>query len=82
MLRNGAANPEELIDRAIDTNDKIVSIDCQCCGKTFYVLESDLYIENVVRGENEPQLDNRLKLQHLPKCPHCGYCSKLTGNLF
>ena len=70
------------MEEARKTGDRIVAIDCQCCGKTFFVLENDLFIENVVRGENDFKSDARIQLQQLPKCPHCGYCANLTGNLF
>ena len=62
-------NLEEVTDLAIKTGEKVITMQCPCCGKTFYVLES----EAAYRYDN-PADQSALKLKHLGrKCPFCGY---------
>lgn len=79
-MRYGKLTPEKLIDKLAASTypeDKIVSTKCVCCGKTFYVLKSDLYFETDFRSKDEEfKLTGFHKVEY-PKCPHCGY----SGNL-
>ena len=62
-------NLEEVIDKAIKTGEKVITMQCPCCGKIFYAVES----EAAYQYDNLASQDT-LKLKHLGrKCPHCGY---------
>ena len=62
-------NLEEATDKAIKTGEKVITIQCPCCGKIFYAVES----EAAYQYDNLASQDT-LKLKHLGrKCPHCGY---------
>lgn len=62
-------NLEEVTDKAIKTDEKIVTVQCPCCGAIFYAVESE-----VAYQYDNPASQDTLKLKHLGrKCPHCGY---------
>ena len=62
-------NLEEAADKAIKTGEKVIIVQCPCCGKTFYAVESEAAYQY-----NNPASQDTLKLKHLGrKCPHCGY---------
>ena len=62
-------NLEEATDKAIKTGEKVITMQCPCCGKIFYIVES----EAAYQYDNHASQDI-LKLKHLGrKCPHCGY---------
>ena len=62
-------NLEEATDKAIKTGEKVITMQCPCCGKIFYAVES----EAAYQYDNYASQDT-LKLKHLGrKCPHCGY---------
>lgn len=81
MDRSGTKTPEELIDKALVTGEQIISTTCECCGKIFYILKSDLYAENDYRlGDGDFKIDNFHKIDY-PKCPYCGYAGRLELNI-
>ena len=62
-------NLEETTDKAIKTGEKVITMQCPCCGKIFYVVESEAAYQY-----DNPADQSALKLKHLGrKCPHCGY---------
>ena len=62
-------NLEEATDKAIKTGEKVITIQCPCCGKIFYAIESEATYQY-----DNPASQDALKLKHLGrKCPHCGY---------
>ena len=62
-------NLEEATDKAIKTGEKVITMQCPCCGKTFYAVESEAAYQY-----DNPASQDTLKLKHLGrKCPHCGY---------
>ena len=62
-------NQAEVIEKAMETGEKIITMQCPCCGKIFYAIES----EAAYQYDNQASQDT-LKLKHLGrKCPHCGY---------
>ena len=62
-------NLEEATDKAIKTGEKVITIQCPCCGKIFYTVESEAAYQY-----DNPASQDDLKLKHLGrKCPHCGY---------
>ena len=64
-----ARNLEEVTDKAIKTGEKVITMQCPCCGKIFYVVESEAAYQY-----DNPASKDTLKLKHLGrKCPHCGY---------
>ena len=64
-------NLEEATDKAIKTDEKVITVQCPCCGKIFYTVESEAAYQY-----DNPASQDTLKLKHLGrKCPHCGYAS-------
>ena len=62
-------NLEEATDKAIKTGEKVITMQCPYCGKTFYAVESEAAYQY-----DNPASQDTLKLKHLGrKCPHCGY---------
>ena len=62
-------NLEEATDKAIKTDEKVITMQCPCCGKIFYAVESEAAYQY-----DNPADQSALKLKHLGrKCPHCGY---------
>ena len=62
-------NLEEATDKAIKTGEKVITIQCPCCGKIFYAVESEAAYQY-----DNPASKDTLKLKYLGrKCPHCGY---------
>ena len=62
-------NLEEVTDKAIKTGEKVITMQCPCCDKIFYTVESEAAYQY-----NNPASQDTLKLKHLGrKCPHCGY---------
>lgn len=62
-------NLEEATDKATKTGGKVITMQCPCCGKIFYAIESEAAYQY-----NNPASQDTLKLKHLGrKCPHCGY---------
>jgi len=62
-------NLDEVTNLAIETGEKIVTIQCPCCSKTFYALESE-----AAYSQANPADTSTLKYIRLGrKCPHCGF---------
>ena len=62
-------NLNEVTDLAIKTGEQIVTVDCPCCGKTFYALRSE-----AIYSQLNPADNSVLKYRSLGrKCPHCGF---------
>ena len=62
-------NLEEATDKAIKNGEKVITMQCPCCGKIFYAVESEAAYQY-----DNPAGQSALKLKHLGrKCPHCGY---------
>ena len=62
-------NLEEAADKAIKTGEKIITMQCPCCGNIFYAVESEATYQY-----DNPASQDTLKLKHLGrKCPYCGY---------
>ena len=62
-------NQAEVIEKAMETGEKIITIQCPYCCKIFYAIESEAAYQY-----DNPASQDILKLKHLGrKCPHCGY---------
>ena len=62
-------NLEEATDKAIKMGEKVITIQCPCCVKILYTVESEAAYQY-----DNPASQDTLKLKHLGrKCPHCGY---------
>ncbi len=59
-------NFNEVVDKALQTGEKVITIQCPCCGKTYYVTESEAAYTPV------DYVDQSVK-QLGRKCPHCGF---------
>jgi len=65
-------NLAEVMDKAMETGEKIITIECPCCHKTYYALESEAIYSN------KDPINNTYK-QLGRKCPHCGLSSIVSG---
>lgn len=75
------SNLNNAINKALETDDQVVSIECPCCGKTYYVTKSDAAFQTTVRTEEEYHIDIDLNLLRLEsKCPHCGFAGGIMPN--
>ena len=78
-------NLAEVIEKATETGEKIVTIECPCCGKIFYVTEKEAAYEVINRNE-ETNFGMDLKKFFGKtlgrKCPHCGFSGSLTSSDF
>lgn len=78
-------NLEEVTELALTTGEKIVTVDCPCCGKTFYALESEAAYTVINRDE---QTDFAADLKRLSgktlgrKCPFCGFSGSFAASDF
>lgn len=63
-------NFEEVTDKALRTGEKIITIGCPCCGKTFYVTEDEASFSIKDPATNPASL-SYIKLGR--KCPFCGF---------
>lgn len=62
-------NLDEVTNKALETGEQIVTIECPCCHKIFYVTESEAAYQY-----DNPADQSTLKIKHLGrKCPHCGF---------
>ena len=69
-------NLEEVTDKALRTGEKIVSLQCPCCGRTFYATESEAAYER----DNPADQSSTIKIKLGRKCPHCGFASGYVNN--
>ena len=78
-------NLEEVVDKAIKTDEKVVTIECPCCHKIFYVTVSEAVFTTLNRNE---ETDYGMDLKKFygrqlgRKCPHCGFSTDLTSSKF
>ena len=78
-------NLNEVIDLALKNEDKVVTIECPCCHKTFYALENEATYSVINRNE---QTDFGMDLKKLSgkqlgrKCPFCGFAGEFSGSNF
>lgn len=78
-------NFNDVLDKALETGEKVITIECPCCGKTFYATESEAAYQTIVRNKDDYALDlNKFSGKILGrKCPFCGFSAGLTsGNFF
>ena len=69
-------NLAEVMEVATETGEKIITIECPCCHKTYYVLESEANYSNPSPAEDSPLALKRLGR----KCPFCGLGSFFGNN--
>lgn len=70
-------NQAEVIEKAMETGEKIVTVECPCCHKTFYATENEAAYQYA-----NPADQSALKLKRLGrKCPHCGYAGGFDAGL-
>jgi len=69
-------NLEEVTNKALKTGEKIVTIDCPCCGKTFYATESEAAYEQA----NPADTSSLVGIQLGRKCPYCGFSGGYIAN--
>ena len=67
-------NLNEVTDKALETGENIVTVECPCCGKTFYVLESEAAYSQANPADQSPLKCIRLGR----RCPHCGFAGGYT----
>lgn len=78
-------NLAEVIEKATETGEKIVTIECPCCGKIFYATVSEAVFTTLNRNE---ETDYSIDLKKFSgkilgrKCPHCGFSTDLTSSKF
>jgi len=78
-------NLEEVTNKALETGEKIVTIQCPCCGKTFYATEGEAAYQVINRNE---ETDFGMDLKKFSgktlgrKCPFCGFAGSLTSSNF
>lgn len=78
-------NLEEVTELASKTGEKVVTIECPCCHKIFYTLESEAAFTVINRNE---QTDFGTDLKKLSgkqlgrKCPFCGFSGNLSSSDF
>ena len=62
-------NFDEVVDKALKTGEKVITMECPCCHKLFYITESEAAYQY-----DDPAGQSVLKLKHLGrKCPFCGF---------
>ena len=64
-------NLEEVSNKALETGEKIVTLECPCCGKTYYATESEVVYTP------PDYVDQSLK-QLGRKCPFCGFSGGIS----
>lgn len=69
-------NLEEVTDLALVTGEKVVTIDCPCCGKTFYALESEACYSQPNPADTSSMVQRKLGR----KCPYCGFAGGYISN--
>lgn len=69
-------NLEEVTNKAIETGEKIVTLECPCCNKTFYALESEAAYEQTNPADTSSM--HHIKLGR--KCPFCGFAGGYATN--
>jgi len=73
-------NLEEVTNEALKTGEKIRTLECPCCHKIYFALESEATYERANRTEDDYKVDpKQFSLKSLGrKCPHCGFVSSLS----
>ena len=62
-------NFNDVLDKALETGEKVITIECPCCHKIFYITENEAAYQY-----DNPADQSVLKLKRLGrKCPFCGY---------
>ena len=69
-------NLNEVTELALKTGEKIITMQCPCCGKTFYALESEA---NYVKP-NPADQSSMVAIQLGRKCPFCGFAGGYVNN--
>lgn len=69
-------NLEEVTDLALRTGEQIVSLQCPCCGRTFYATESEAAYEPA----NPASQESLIKIKLGRKCPYCGFAGGYVNN--
>ena len=78
-------NLDDVIDKALKTGEKVVTIECPCCHKIFYATENEAAYERINRNEETNfGMDQHkfLGKQLGRKCPFCGFASELGASDF
>ena len=70
-------NLDEVTNLALKTGEKVVTIDCPCCKKTFYALESEAVFTAAHPSDNPSASLSLEKLGR--KCPFCGFSGGFTN---
>ena len=60
-------NLDDVIDKAAETGEKIVTMECPCCHRVFYTTENEANYSNV-----NPEASFNIKRLGR-KCPYCGF---------
>ena len=69
-------NLAEVMDKATETGEKIVTLECPCCHKVYYMLESEATYSNPNPGD-----ESSIALKRLGrKCPYCGFSGMYGSN--
>ena len=69
-------NLEEVTELALITGEQSVSLQCPCCGRTFYALESEASYSK----PNPADTSSMVQLKLGRKCPHCGFSGGYVSN--
>lgn len=67
-------NFNDVLDKALETGEKVITIECPCCHKIFYITENEAAYQY-----DNPADQSVLKLKRLGrKCPFCGYAGEFN----
>lgn len=78
-------NLEEVTNKALETGEKVVTVECPCCSKIFYATESEAAYQVINRNE---ETDFGMDMKGLAgkqlgrKCPFCGFAGGLNAGDF
>jgi len=78
-------NLEEVTNKALETGEKVVTVECPCCSKIFYATESEATYQAINRNE---EIDFGMDMKGLSgkqlgrKCPFCGFAGGMNASDF
>jgi len=77
-------NLEEVVDKAAKTGEKVVSVECPCCGKSFYATVDEATFSVINRKTDDFDLDLKALSGKIlgRKCPYCGFSCSLSPSDF
>ena len=75
-------NLDDVVDIAAKSGEKVVAVECPCCGKFFYATESEAAYSQALDEDPQKAANSGLYVMRLGrKCPFCGYSGSVTPNI-